>query len=186
MVQTEVKTPSSFHPVWETSVGQNEDSWTTLQTLLQVAKSFNYVKREHDDFPHYVVITAFLTTPSDDDVVSVLNSEADVEDDDCWPEATIQVLETLFDTSFLNDDNNEIDSESDDGDSDADTQSTRSGIFFRIDDEIFSKDDTEEESTVVVPPNSLCESFDDDNIFDGPSITFTISTDSSASTETPS
>lgn len=76
--------------------------------------------------PQFVVIMAWRRI-CDDDAVSDLNSEADVEDEDCLPEATIQVLEALFGEFPLDGDDDEEEEDLDEDEDDDDKEQRLDG-----------------------------------------------------------
>ena len=80
--------PSSSH-LWATST-PHPTAWKEMQHHRRHPQA-----TEHFAVPEFIVVKA-LQWILDDDAVSDLNSEADLEDEDCLPEATIQVLEAVF------------------------------------------------------------------------------------------
>ena len=82
--------PSSSSRLWATSA-PHPTAWKEMQHHLRHHSQVT----EHFAVPEFIVVKA-LQWILDDDAVSDLNSEADLEDEDCLPEATIQVLEAVF------------------------------------------------------------------------------------------
>jgi len=138
--------------VWEESPTQKEETWKQVFAAKEeAAHKQEAAIRKHlrsRAVPRSILILAWSintsstatsatggTTLRDDDAVSDLNSEADVEDEDCLPEATIQVLEALFDgalndaANFYDSDDNEDDDDDENSNDDVSSATTETTIF---------------------------------------------------------
>jgi len=98
--------------VWEAAASPSpaaQDDETSWQRMAEQGEK----EEKEDSPPRFILVMTFKATIRDDDAVSDLNSEADVEDEDCLPEATIQVLEALFGELNVDDGYDSDDEESD-------------------------------------------------------------------------
>ena len=84
----------------DTSPPQQKQTWTETFVAKQ------HQGEDHFGLPQFILVNSWQWS-RDDDAVSDLNSEADFEDEDCLPEATIQVLEAVFGVVPLDDDEDE-------------------------------------------------------------------------------
>jgi len=100
--------------VWEAAASPSPAAQDDETSWQRMAEQGEKEKEEKEDSPpRFILVMTFKATIRDDDAVSDLNSEADVEDEDCLPEATIQVLEALFGELNVDDGYDSDDEESD-------------------------------------------------------------------------
>ena len=101
--------PLKPRSLWEAaSPPQQEQKWKEAFEARQ------YQSEDHVGLPEFVFFNSWQLGRVDDDAVSDLNSEADLEDEDCLPEATIQVLEAVFGVVPLDDDEDQDDDHDED------------------------------------------------------------------------